>query len=92
LENILWQDYGLMVASIGFAIALIPQVYYNWKNKQSPFALQTILTNVFCLVLATVCITTLTLYLTALVNIITIAMWIVLGVQTLSYKKSTKHI
>jgi len=84
----LWQDYGMTIAANGFLVAMFPQVFKNWKDKSSPFSMQTIILNIVCLLISTVCVSSLKLYLTALTNILTITLWIIVGAQAIKYKNT----
>lgn len=83
----IWQDILISIASITFSIALIPQVYHGFKEKQGVIKLQTSIPTVLGLFAVMFAFFTLDLYFSTIVSFITGTLWVILVIQRVIYNE-----
>ena len=82
-----WQDIVIGVASIIFAISLVPQIYYGFQKKKGLIALTTSIPTVIGIYVIAFAFYTLSLFFSAVISLITGTLWFILFVQKLKYKE-----
>ncbi|HEX5744574.1 MAG TPA: hypothetical protein VFX84_03965 [Candidatus Saccharimonadales bacterium] len=80
-----WQDYVIAVAQIGFVIALIPTL----RSKNKPPVATSFMTVVLLTVIS-FCMLTLHLYFSAITALAIDITWLTIGIQTLKAGKKMK--
>ncbi|MFA6547978.1 MAG: hypothetical protein WCT11_03510 [Candidatus Magasanikbacteria bacterium] len=83
----LWQDIVIMIVSVVLSLALVPQVYYGFKEKKGPIAFMTSVPTFLGLYVICFAYFTLGLYLSAVIGMVTSTLWLVLFIQRWVYKK-----
>lgn len=81
-----WQDITITIASLIFAIALFPQVYLGFKNKQGVIAFATSIPTWIGLSVIGVAYFSLELYFSFVITYLTAILWFLLFLQKLIYK------
>ncbi len=82
----LWQDGVMIITSIMFSYALIPQVYKGFKLKKGLITLQTSSINTIGMCACTFVYFSLNLFFSGILMAITAIMWATLTIQKLIYK------
>ncbi|KKQ27800.1 MAG: hypothetical protein US42_C0005G0025 [Candidatus Magasanikbacteria bacterium GW2011_GWC2_37_14] len=82
----LWQDIIITIISIMFVFALIPQVYYGFKNKKGSIVISTSLPNSIGMYVMSIVYLTLSLKFSALLGFFTASLWLTLFIQKIVYK------
>ncbi|MBI2665366.1 hypothetical protein HYX12_01960 [Candidatus Woesearchaeota archaeon] len=80
-----WQDYLITVSIIGFAISLIPQAYYGFKEKKGFITLNTSIPTFIGLCAISFAYLSLSLFFSAIVSMLTALVWLVLVIQRIVY-------
>lgn len=88
----LWQDIVLTVASVVFSVALVPQIYFGFKNKSGPIKLQTSVPTFIGLYVVAITYYTLSLYLATATAFAAGTLWFVLFAQRILYRKDKNTI
>jgi len=83
----IWQDSLISIANIIFAISLIIQVYYGFKEKAGPIKLQASIPTLIALYAISFAFWSLALYFSAIVSLFNGIMWSLLFIQRLTYNK-----
>jgi len=83
----IWQDLVITIATLLFAVSLVPQVYYGFKRQRGVITLKTSIPTVIGLVGVLFAYFSLQLYFSVFVCILTTVMWILLLVQRMIYEK-----
>jgi hypothetical protein len=83
----MWQDIVITIASIGFSVALIPQVISGFKTKRKTINFSTALITFIGIYAMAVSFLTLGLYFSATMNFISGTLWFLLFIQSIVYKK-----
>ena len=81
----IWQDLVLMIVSISFVYALIPQVYQSFKKKKPLINIQTAIINSLGMLIVAFVYFSLNLYFSATISFITSSLWFVTFIQNLKY-------
>ncbi len=81
----LWEDFVYTVVGILFGYALLPQVYYGWKNKAKTIAKQTGILTTLGLILLIPAGISLGLVLSPIVTSVTTLLWAILTYQAFKY-------
>ncbi len=79
------QDIIIFICNIFMAYALIPQIYYNFKNKKSSVNMQTSLLTTICLFVVAIVFITLGLWFSFFITLVIGGLWFVLFVQRIKY-------
>jgi len=82
-----WQDYVMGVAALGFVYALVPQVVHGFKSKITTIQPQTALITTLGLYAFSISTLTLGLYFSTVVNAFNATLWAILFYQSARYKK-----
>jgi uncharacterized protein with PQ loop repeat len=82
-----WQDIIIMICTILFSYALIPQVLEGFRKKKGLINLQTAAITAPCLYILAFCFFTLQLYFSMAANILAGTLWSILLFQRLRYGK-----
>jgi hypothetical protein len=82
----MWQDYVLTAASISFSYALIPQVWYGYKNKIKTITNQTGIITTAGLTAMAATLYTLDLDLSTITTATAAGLWGTLTLQSFKYK------
>jgi len=83
----IWQDIVMMTATITMSAALVPQVYYGFRDKSGPIKNITTVPTFLGLFVMCYAMYTLSLYLSATVTFVTATLWVLFFVQHLLYGK-----
>lgn len=83
----IWQDIVLTIASIVFSVALIPQIYYGFKNKAGTIKFQTSIPTFVGLYAISFTYYTLLLYFATITSFVAGTLWFILFIQRLIYSK-----
>lgn len=83
----IWQDLLISIANIIFAISLIIQVYYGFKEKTGPIKFQASIPTLIALYAISFAFWSLALYFSAIVSFLNGTMWFLLFIQRLAYSK-----
>jgi hypothetical protein len=83
----IWQDFLIFIANIIFAVSLIIQVYYGFKEKAGPIKFQASIPTMTALYAISIAFWSLALYFSAIVSFFNGTMWFLLFIQRLSYNK-----
>lgn len=81
-----WQDLVISVANVIFAISLIHQVYFGFKEKKGHLTLITSSFTVLGLLAITISFFSLKLYYSSIMSGITCFLWFILLIQTIIYR------
>jgi len=81
----IWQDIVIFICTVFFGYALIPQIYYNYKNKGGSVTIQTSLITSIGMYILAICFFTLQMYLTMAIEIIMGSLWLTLFIQKIKY-------
>ena len=81
-----WQDYVMGVAALGFTYALIPQVIHGFKNKKTIIQSQTALITFLGLYAFGIATFSLGLYFSTAVNVVNAILWTIIFYQSIKYK------
>jgi len=87
----IWQDVVLLIVSLGFAYALIPQIIMNYKMKIINIYWTLVLISTLGLFTMGVVLLTLNLILTPIINVISSLLWAIILIQKIVYKKKEKN-
>lgn len=82
---VIWQDIVISIVNIVFSLALVPQVYYNFKNKVGSVVISASLPTFLGLYVLTFTFYTLNLYYSTIVSFMTGSFWLILFIQKLIY-------
>lgn len=82
-----WQDTVISVANIFFALSLIAQIYYGYKEKVGPIKFPTSIPSFLGLYAMSVAYWSLGLYYSAMICVINGTLWLTLFAQRLAYNK-----
>ena len=82
-----WQDIVITIANIIFTIALVPQIHHGFSKKTGPIKLITSIPIATALYGISIAYWSVGLYSSSVISMFTGAMWIILVVQNLIYKK-----
>ena len=80
-----WQDYVMAAAAIGFIYALIPQIFHGFKYKTTTIQPQTALVTSVGLYAFSIATLTLGLYFSTFMNFINAIIWTILFYQSIKY-------
>lgn len=83
----IWQDIVITIASIIFSVALIPQVYYGFRDKVGPIAYSASIPTFIGLYVICFAFWTLSLYSSAVITFSTGTLWLILFIQRVIYHK-----
>ena len=83
----IWQDVGLTIIGIVLSAAMVPQVYYGFKEKKGEIAYATSVPTFLGLYVVVFIYVTLHLYFSAIVMFITANLWLMLLIQRRIYGK-----
>lgn len=84
----MWQDLAIALISVIFDIALIPQIIYGYKTKKKTISNSTAFITFIGLYLTTLIYFTLHLYFSTVLNFICATFWLILFVQSITYKNN----
>jgi hypothetical protein len=82
----MWQDYLILICNIVFSYALIPTIIHNYKKKRSSVQVQTAFLTTLGLVVVGATYITLKLYLSTAISFVMALLWLILLIQSISYK------
>ena len=85
LNNMVWQDFALMIVGIIFVYSVIPQIYVGFKKKKGLITFPTAISAVLAVSIQTVALFTLNLYFSAIVSLILLIGWFILFIQRIIY-------
>ena len=77
----IWQDMVMGLCTVGFAVALVPQVVHGIRKKHTTIQRATAMMTAALLVLFAICAWTLGLWFYCAANVLTAMLWGVLGWQ-----------
>ena len=83
-----WQDITITIASLVFALSLIPQVYLGFKEKKGVITYATSIPTCAGLCVIGIAYFSLGLYFSFAVTCLTTALWFTLFLQRVFYKKN----
>ncbi|GAH56988.1 unnamed protein product [marine sediment metagenome] len=83
----IWQDFVISLTIILAGYALIPQVIHGFKVKKKLVTFQTSLIYVIAVYTAAIVFFTLSLYLSAIVNLIMGSLWLIIFIQGVVYQR-----
>ena len=83
----MWQDAVITTASVFFALSLLPQVYFGWKEKSGPIKFQTSIPTSLGLYVSAIAYWSLSLKYSAVMSLVTGTLWLILIMQRIKYKK-----
>jgi|GEM_PF-4377722 len=81
----MWQDKLMTIAAIGFVYSLIPQIILNYNELTVMMSWQTIIITCIGLYIFTICMFTLKLWSTAIINLFTAICWTIILIQKVIY-------
>jgi len=82
----MWQDIIITIMMIAFSYALLPQVYYGFKQKKSTINIQTSLITFLGMYVLAFIYSTLNLTFSTIIALITGSLWMLLFIQRIIYK------
>ncbi len=82
----LWQDYAIVIISIAFSYALIPQIYHVIKSNKNPIDLQLLVINSLGMLGLSIVYFTLNLKLSTILALTTTALWSTLLINKITRK------
>lgn len=84
----MWQDYVIAIVGLLFSYSLIPQIIKIFKDPKlvSGFSWQTVVITTVGLLILSICMFTLTCYLSAFTNLITCLCWAIILVEKIIMK------
>jgi uncharacterized membrane protein len=82
----MWQDLVITISTLLLGYALIPQVVHGFKKRKGTVTIQTSLITTLGLYTIAICLLTLNLQFSAIMNFITGTLWAVLLIQRIAYK------
>lgn len=85
----IWQDTLITTATIIFAAALIPQIYYGFRYKKGSIAYATSAPTFICLYAIGIAYFTLNLFLSTIMSFVAGTLWLILLIQKIIYNKNT---
>ena len=83
----MWQDIAIGIISILFNLALVPQIIHGFKKKKGTIIRSTSVLNIIGISAMVFIYSTLQLYFTAGVAVISGIVWIIFLAQSIIYKK-----
>ena len=83
----IWQDYVIAICTIGFSYALIPQILLHFRMKRVELTWQTIIITTVCIFVVMICMFSLKLWFTTVMNFLVMMLWMTFGVQKWIYRK-----
>jgi len=82
----MWQDLVITISTLLLGYALIPQVVDGFKKRKGTVTIQTSLITALGLYTIAICLFTLGLYFSFIMNLFTGTLWAVLLIQKIIYK------
>lgn len=82
----MWQDIVITISTLLLSYALIPQVIYGFKKRKGTVTIQTSLITTCGLYTIAICLFTLGLLFSSIMNLFTGTLWAVLLIQRIIYK------
>ncbi|MBS3136596.1 hypothetical protein J4401_06615 [Candidatus Woesearchaeota archaeon] len=83
----IWQDMVMTGAQLIFAVSVIPQIVYGFKEKKGFIRLATSIPMFIAICALTFSLFTLSLVFSAMTTTLTGMLWLILIVQRLTYEK-----
>lgn len=87
-QSMAWQDITITICILAFSYALIPQIVKGFKNKKSLIATQTSLITSIGMFAIAITYITLNLTFSAIIALLTGALWATLFIQNIIYKNN----